>query len=149
MKVLNYENIDTTILPTREVCQMIRLLTGEVFSKEIPIRVIDKGRKEDEYYKVVTEITRCDAQGKPCGETCIRMEVRKFERTPLRLEQGKRKVSLWWDDVDTFMFDDARETAREKRLSEKKVVSDKDNEIERLKKEIQKTQELLKELGVL
>lgn len=151
MKVLTYENIGDTVVPTREVCQMIRVLTGEIVSREIPLRVLDKGRKSTEYQRITTELVKCDENGTPLEDEQpkVSVEIRKLSETPLRLSQGKTKVSLSWRDIDTFTFDDERETKREERLKKTKgddKVKKLGELIDRLGED--KVKELLAQLGL-
>ena len=108
MQVLNYNNKAKSLEPTKELCQAIRILTGESFSRQIPIAVIDWGTQKDETYKYVKTKYKCLEDGTidPSAEPVRESWSETIEAKPLRISQGKLKVSLVWKDLETFVYDD-------------------------------------------
>ena len=129
MQVVNYNNRTKSLEPTKELCQAIRILSGESFSRQIPIAVIDWGTREDEVFKYTKIKQKVFSDGiEDLSYTPVRESwLETIEAKPLRISQGKLKVSLVWKDIETFVYDD--EVEKEYEAKQTKSKSKADNSI--------------------
>lgn len=122
MQVLNYNNKAKSLEPTKELCQAIRILSGESFSRQIPISVIDWGTQKDETYKYVKAKYKCldDGTIDPSIEPVRESWSETIEAKPLRIRQGNLKASIVWKDLETFVYDDTIEQEYEAKQAKSK-----------------------------
>lgn len=108
MQVINYNNKSKSLEPTKELCQALRILSGETFSRQIPIEVLDWGTREDEtfrYTKIKQKLLpdgSDDTSRKPHYDTW----TETIEAKPLRITQVGISASIIWRDLETFTYDD-------------------------------------------
>lgn len=120
MKVLNYQGLGKSLEATREICQMVRILTGVQFAKGIPIDVLDVGREREVYKAITKTIEYVDENGnrlEDADSPRVSKWIEKLEALPLRLRQGKEKVSIDWASINTFTYDDKVEDEYEEKVA--------------------------------